>query len=431
MNSPVIQTISEIALPVVFIVAVGWFLWRWLKGTQDPGALILRWVLTVAAFYYLWRLGNWMSGRIAAEDSSATLGVLGAAAGGMFLAVVWVPAIVDWFSRKIGSLYDGGQVEVDAKPFYSVFQAKRTKGKYFEALAEVRRQLDRFPTDFEGQMLLSELQAENLNDLPGAEITIHRLCQQPGHAPLNISFALNKLADWHLSVTKDRDAARNALERIIQLLPDTEMSLQASQRIARLADTETLLAPHQRQKVVMKKGVENLGLLQAQGHLKPAETDPGLVAAEYVKHLEQHPLDTHAREQLAVIYASHYHRLDLALDQLEQLVQQPNHPAKRVVHWLNLMADLQIQENAAPELVRPTLQRIVDAYPDLPAAVTAQRRMDTLKLEFNSRKTGHQVHLGVYEQNIGLKGRASAPVQRLKGELDADDGSVPGTRLDL
>jgi tetratricopeptide (TPR) repeat protein len=431
MNSPVIETISGIAVPVVFVLAAIWFLWRWLKGTRDPAALIFRWILTVAAFYLLWRLGRWMSGQMDAGSASAIVGVLGAAVGGLFLAVVWVPVIADWVSRKIGSLYDGGEAEVEPRPYYSVFKTKRTKGKYFEALAEVRRQLDKFPTDFEGQILLSELQAENLNDLPGAEITIHRLCQQPGHAPMNIAFALDKLADWHLSLAKDRDAARKALEKIIELLPDTEMSLQASQRIARLADTETLLAPYQRQKVVVKKGVENLGLLMAQDQLKPAETDPGRVAADYVKHLEQHPLDTHAREKLAVIYANHYHRLDLALDQLEQLVQQPNHPPKRVVHWLNLMADLQIQENAAPEAVRPNLQRIVDLYPDLPAAETARRRMDALKLEFNSKKAGQQVRLGVYEQNIGLKNSAPAPATRLKGQPDADGGSVARPRLDL
>src|SRR5690348_18087515 len=55
-------------------------------------------------------------------------------------------------------------------------------------------------------------------------------------------------------------------------------------------------------------------------------------------HLEQHPLDTEAREKLAVIYADHYHRLDMATDELEQLIQQPNQPSRLVVRWLNLLA---------------------------------------------------------------------------------------------
>ena len=58
-------------------------------------------------------------------------------------------------------------------------------------------------------------------------------------------------------------------------------------------------------------------------HVTPAEADPEQVAAECVKHLEQHPLDTEARERLAVIYADHYGRLDLAAGELEQMIGQP------------------------------------------------------------------------------------------------------------
>jgi hypothetical protein len=405
MSSQNYEVVRGTVILLVFALAIGWFLWRWLKGSRDPALLIFRWILTAAALYGLWCGGSQSKQDLEQGNPAAFLAILYALLGGLFLALIWVPVMGEAVGRKFGALYDGGDEQVDPKPFYSVFHTKRTQGKYFEALAEVRRQLDRFPTDFEGQTLLAELQAEKLNDLPGAEVTIHRLCAQPGHPPINIAFSLNKLADWHLSLAKDRDAAKKALERIIELLPDSEMSLQASQRIARLADTETLLAPHQRQKVVMKKGVENLGLLRAQDHLKPAETDPGVVAAEYVKHLELHPLDTHAREKLAVIYAGHFHRLDLALDQLEQLVQQPNQPAKNVVHWLNLMADLQVQENVDVELVRANLQRIVDAYPDMAAATTARRRIETLRLELKSKEKNRQVQMGVYEQNIGLKRR--------------------------
>jgi len=65
-----------------------------------------------------------------------------------------------------------------------------------------------------------------------------------------------------------------------------------------------------------------------------------------VKHLEQHPLDTEVREKLAILYADHYQRLDMATGELEQLIEEPNQPSKRVAHWLNLLADLQIRHGA-------------------------------------------------------------------------------------
>ena len=140
-----------------------------------------------------------------------------------------------------------------------------------------------------------------------------------------------------------------------------------------------------------------------QDHLKPVETAPGQVAAEYVKHLAEHPLDVEAREKLAVIYADHYHRLDLATDQLEQMIELPNQPSRLVVHWLNLLADLQIRCGADYETVRQTLQRIIDREPKLAAANIAHNRLALLKLEMKAKGENQSVRLGTYEQNLGLK----------------------------
>ena len=103
----------------------------------------------------------------------------------------------------------------------------------------------------------------------------------------------------------------------------------------------------------------------------------------------------------------HYQRLDLATDQLEQMIQQPNQPAKLVVRWLNLLADLQIRSRADFQTVHQTLQRIVDRDPNLAAAEMARHRQALLKLELKANESRQEVKLGTYEQNIGLKqGRA-------------------------
>ena len=85
------------------------------------------------------------------------------------------------------------------------------------------------------------------------------------------------------------------------------------------------------------------------------------------------------------------------------MIAQPTNAPKQVIHWLNLSADLQWPETAWFQQVRPTSQRIIDAFPNLPAAPNAQRRIDTLRLEFKSKETNRAVQLGTYEQNIGLK----------------------------
>jgi TolA-binding protein len=330
-------------------------------------------------------------------------GVPLAALGGLFLTIIWRTTIANLVATPIGNLYDGGSAPAEAKAFYSNAIAQRKRGNYQEALALVRKQLEKFPTDFEGQLLMADIQAENLNDLPGAAISIERICNQPGHPPRNVALALNILADWYLKLNQDRDAARETLQKIIDRLPDSEMSVLASQRIASLATTEHLLAAHDRKKFAVVEGVQNIGLLDPKFHPKPSDADAAKQAEELVAHLRSHPLDTEAREKLAVIYADHYNRLDLATDQFEQLITHPNQPSKKVVHWLNKLADVQIRHGVKHDLVRETVQRIIDLYPNTAAAELAASRIALLKLELKGKAQGQAVKLGSYEQDIGLK----------------------------
>ncbi|HEX3799906.1 MAG TPA: tetratricopeptide repeat protein [Verrucomicrobiae bacterium] len=396
------QKIGEVTLQVLSVGVILVFIVMWARRLRDPKAVAVRLAISLPllAIVYFKILPLFQHGL----SQVMIAGLFFLVAIGWLLAGLWVPAVTGFIGNLFGNLYDGGNQEIEAKPFFSVFNAKRLKGKYFEALAEIRAQLAKFPTNFEAQMLLAELQAENLNDLPGADVTVERICNQPEHTPLNIAFALNRLADWHLGITKDRETARQKLEKIQQLYPNSELALNAAQKIAHLADSDMLLASHDRQKLEVKKGVKYLGLHRGEdGRLKAPEVDQEKIAAEYVAHLEQHPLDTHAREKLAVLYAEHYHRLDLAVDQLEQMIQQPSAVARQVVGWLNIMADLQVKEGAGEEAVRATLQRIVDGYPSVAAAETARRRIDHLKLEMKRTTTRAGVQLGTYEQNLGLK----------------------------
>lgn len=391
---------------------VGWVLacgiivvWTVVKA-EDPARTVFKWILTAGVSAYMY----WVVAPAVGQGGygAAFGGIPMAALGGLAYAIIWRHNLASLIANPFASLYDGGDVPPEPKPAYSVAQARQKQGKYLEAVEEIRRQLDRFPTDLEGHMLLAQIQAEDLKDLPAAQLTIDRLCAQPGHATPNIVFALYSMADWYLGVGQDRESARRELQRIIERFPDSEFALGAAQRIAHLGSAEMLLAPHDRAKFIVTEGPRNLGLLQARDQSPPAEADPGDQAAALVHHLEEHPLDTEAREKLAVLYADHYGRLDMAVAQLEDLIACPNQPARLVVHWLNRLADLQIRGGAEYETVSQTLQRIIDRDPEVAAAQLARNRLALLKLELKANALKQDVKMGTYEQNIGLKARRGA-----------------------
>ncbi|MDD5138990.1 MAG: tetratricopeptide repeat protein [Verrucomicrobiales bacterium] len=373
---------------------VAWALYHMLKRSDDPMKLLFKWAFTIPfVIFCIWTAGH--------------IGVAGPFLI-VFMAVVlspmWAPHIGELLAKPLAGLYDGGTEPPDPKPLYSTAMTKRKLNKPLEAVVEIRKQLAKFPNDYEGVALLASIQAEDMKDLPGAEITFNHFCDRKDAPPLQVAAALTQLADWHLKIAQDADSARAVLEKIIARFPGTALAAQAAQRIAHLGGAEKILsAAHDRQAMFLPEGVNNIGLLDSTEFLRPTETDPEKLAAEYVKHLEQHPQDTEAREELAIIYARHYQRLDLAALELEQLINEPNQPVKRVAHWLNLLADLQIHGGADYDTVRGTLEQIVERFPDLPVAEIAQSRLGRLKLEIKGQKETPGKKLGVYEQNIGLK----------------------------
>jgi len=397
--------ILKVTVNVFFLLVIlgfaGWILFRSLKRSQDPPKLIFKWVFTAVIVWFEFTVAM---PAFARGGFDAIYGLILTLFGGLAMAITWRHNITDIIANPIGALYDGGREEVEPKPYYSIAISKRKLNKPFEAIVEIRKQLAKFPNDFEGVTLLAGIQAEDTKDLPGAEITFNHFCDRPEAPPRQVAAALTQLADWHLKIAQDVDAARAVLDKIIAKFPGSEFSLAAAQRLAHLDGTEKiLLAAHDRQAMAVPAGVRNIGLLDSTAFLRPAETDPEKLAAEYVKHLEQHPLDAEAREKLAIIYARHYQRLDLAALELGQLIDEPNQPAKRVAHWLNLLADLQIHGGADYETVHETLEKIVAQFPGSAVAELAQSRLNIVKLEIKGQKETPGKTLGVYEQNIGLK----------------------------
>ena len=326
------------------------------------------------------------------------------AIAGVMISTVWTPQLSEWFISPLTNMFDGGREQLEPKPLYSAAQARRKRGQLTEAIAEVRRQLAQFPDDFEGIMLLAGILAEDMKDVPGAEIALNNFCKKETAPPRQVFAAFTQLADWQLKLVADVDGARASLQKIIDRFPGTELALQAQQRVAHLAAAEQMvMAKHDRQAVYVPEGVHNVGLLASTEFLKPKEPEPGQLAAAYVKQLELHPHDNEAREKLALIYATHFQRLDLATMELEQLIREPKQSPRQVAEWLNQLASYQVNLGANVATVCATLQRIVDDYPDTPAAERAQLRLGRINSEIKGREATANVKLGEYEQRAGLK----------------------------
>jgi tetratricopeptide (TPR) repeat protein len=405
MLPPVVWTILGLVMIAGALAFIGWVMVRALKRAEDPVKLIVKWIGTALIAGVL--VG--ILGGFGPSVGSAFVVPFVCVLFGIILSLMWAPSVAMMLARPITSLYDGGLDEAKPEPLYSMAQARRKKGQAHEALWEIQRQLELFPNDFTGQVLMADIQANDLKDLQAAQATIARLCQQPGHTPAAIADALNQLADWHIKYAQDLDAARQTLDEIVQRFPDSPWAYAASQRLAHLGGAEQVLAPHDRQPVTLPH-VEDA----YPGRRGPAPPPPGESPAEeaerLVKHLEQFPDDNEVREELAALYAHHYQRLELAVGELEQLIAQPNAPPRKTVHWLNLLADFQLELAKDEEAARQTLQRIVDLYPEHSAAEMARQRMSHLERELKKGEAAKVVKLGTYEQDLGMKwGRPKSP----------------------
>jgi hypothetical protein len=406
----VADIILGILVLLALLVVAGRYFFRRAQRADDPPRLISKWIISAIllgfAFHLVWSL------RTASNQFEVIAEVLMAASCGIVLGIIWAPNLGEMVAKPLADLYDGGNQEGELRPMYSKAEALRKKGCYAEAEAEVRQQLAAFPRDFQGTLLLAEIQAECLHDFPAAQATLESLLGQPDQSPDHQAYALNRLSDWQLKFNRDAAGARTSLERIVQSFPGTELAQIAYQRLAHLRAPEqgdpTAASPP----VALPHSEERLGLREDFSGLQLPAEDVEATVSKLLRQLEQFPQDWEAREQLAWVYAGHYQRLDLAIDQLEQLLAQPGQPAKQVVHWLNMQADLQVKYGPDSAGVRATLNRIIQQFPRSAAAEAAQNRLARINLEFKAKQVGTAIKLGTYEQNMGLKAGGPPPRPR-------------------
>jgi tetratricopeptide (TPR) repeat protein len=382
----------DIACWVIVVPMIIYLGYRSFKDSENRAMLITRWALTIPLIAVL----VWL---VHMESPYTPIFVLPPA---LFLAILWAPNLGAMMARPLTDALDGGAPDGEKRPFYFIAEGKRRKGLYHEAAAEVRKQLQIFPGDYEGYMKLAAIQMENLQDLQSATATLEEFLSLPDRAPTEVISVLHMLADWQLQFARDAAAATATLKRIIDTFPGTPMAHAAEQRIAHLGQADETHRARHEGKFVVKQGERDLGLRTAAFHA-PVGEEPMARAQALVSHLEAHPTDTDAREQLAMLYAEGFQRMDLAADQLEQLIAIPSESPKHVAHWLNLLATLQIKFAQDLRAAESALHRIIEKFPGGALAVVATSRLATLQAELKPAQKTAPKALGTYEKNLGLK----------------------------
>lgn len=374
-----------------------WFVWTTVKKAEDAGRVLFKWVVTAVFFVVLIVLamslhkGGGMGGAFAVPIAGAAIGV--------FLGILWAPHLGALIAKPLTSFYDGGEQEVEERPFYAIARAKQKRGRYTDAIAEVRKQLNRFPEDYEGWMFLAEIYANDLKDLEAAQECVEEILRHTDHAARNVVFALNRAADWHLSMAADRAAAQQRLQEIIARFPDTEFAHSAEQRLAHLTTDQMLAEQKERPRLIVTHHEENIGLMGQVADPRPPEEDPEAAASRLARRLVDYPQDVEAREELAKLYADHYRRIDLAAGQVEELIAASGAGQKEITRWLNMLADFHVRVDQDQKAAEAALRRVMALFPKTAVAAQAENRIAYLGTEMLKNKKSQALKLGSSESS--------------------------------
>jgi hypothetical protein len=315
-------------------------------------------------------------------------------AAGFWLAVLAVPA---WCLWNVGGLYGLGFAlaawlmpacwatcflprHTPAPANYSAAIARTKFGRYEDAEQAVIRELEHHSEDYDGWLMLAELYATKFNDLPESDRTVRQLCTQPGLNAIQVSLALNRLADWHLKLGQDPVAARAALSEIPRLIPDTHEARMAVQRINQLPRSREELIEHLTpRRVVLPALADVQGPSDAGPALSPVEARKR--ADRCVERLRDDPNLVEAREEFARLLAGPLAKPRAAIEQVELLLGMPDAPELRRAEWLALLAAWQERELQDPAATKQALRRIVNEAPQTPQAFAAQRKLSLIEVE--------------------------------------------------
>ena len=374
---------------------------------NDPVKVIGLWVLSFAVFVGI------SYSAVAAQEGLALLFVLLVALPiAFFLGLAWTPAIANMLVSPLTTALSGDDTAAYEGPAYGQALAKRKRGQYEDAVEAVEAQLEQYPRDFDGLMLKASIQAENLDDLPAAVTTIQETLEDPDKIRFNLPVALNRMADWQLTIARDASAAKRTLEKIREALPGSQAAQFASQRLATLdASEESEAAAGDFNESYRHLAEESAAKDDFKGPLetpKAVEVDPLQTDEAKLKtclrRVALHPDSINNREELAALYLGHLRQPALAIQQYEHLLTLLGTTIHQKTAWLNKVADIQLKSGETYESIRATLELIVSLDPNASPAARAEQRIAYLRIEIRgANKKSKKLQLGSYDEDVGLK----------------------------
>jgi hypothetical protein len=262
---------------------------------------------------------------------------------------------------------------------YARAMARIKFGKYAEAEWEIIHELEKCEDDFDGWMMMAELYANHFHDVAEAEQTILEICDHPNTTPSQLSVALHRLAEWHVKITGDPEAARRALQMICDRLPGSHLARMAQLRMNQLPATAAELREQRSARPIpLPTPSETPFRKQARAAGLDLEQARDLANA-YIEKLEREPNNVLTREKLAHLQAEKLSQARQAIEQMTFLIEMPGQEDAKKAEWLSLVASWQIKNLANAAIGRKTLERLIREFPGTPQAHAARRQLQLLE----------------------------------------------------
>ncbi len=268
--------------------------------------------------------------------------------------------------------------------------------KYEVAEQAVIEQLETHEDDFDGWLLLAELYANQFHDLPGAQNIINDICGQPATTASQFAVACHRLADWHLKLGNDPDAARAALEKICRRFPRSHLDHMARLRINQLpANREEWLAQQSVRKIKLT-GLDGQKTYSEKAQSEQRTHQEAFARSqECIAQLTANPDDTATREELAHVWAEELGQIEMAVEQLELLMSMPRTPAAKMAEYLGLIAQWHLKFPQNIPAATAAMERLARQYPNAPQALAARRRLKVMEIESKMRAEAGTPRRGV------------------------------------